>query len=141
MDRKSFKERTKIRRDCCCCQVRQIHSTFSDCGLWDTSGIYSCTSNGALRLTKPNGDDTPDFQLAILPMRLAEWRLTSDCKAFAYVGDEVEASVWDSERCFVGASTGQAASVNDAKKRKRSEQLLPGETWRAKNVSSLTFLS
>lgn len=104
------------------------------------SGIYSCTSNGALRVTKPNGDDTPAFELATLPMRLTEWRLASNAETFAYVGDEVEASVWNAERAFANASTSwQSVSTagDTTKKRKLSEQLLPEEIWRAKNVRIL----
>lgn len=65
------------------------------------SGVYSCTSNGVLRLTKPgeNGAE-PSSSLAALPMRLCEWRLSSDSKSFAYGGDEVELSLWDTEKAF-----------------------------------------
>ncbi len=105
-------------------------------------GVYSCTSNGALRLTTISGEDSTDApsepKLAMLPTRLAEWRLASNEQTFAYAGDEVELSVWDTERAF---STNLAQSVDegkgenvDTKKRKRAEQLLPGEVWRAKNV-------
>ncbi|THH32102.1 hypothetical protein EUX98_g2080 [Antrodiella citrinella] len=102
-----------------------------------TGGIYSCTSNGALRLTQPNGDDTPAFQLAALPMRLTEWRLSQNVETFTYAGDEVEVSVWNTERAFAEASTSRKpvpTSEDATKKRKRSEQLLPGEIWRAKNL-------
>ncbi|KAI0818558.1 hypothetical protein BC629DRAFT_1635128 [Irpex lacteus] len=105
-------------------------------------GVYSCTSNGALRLTTISGEDSTDApsepKLATLPTRLAEWRLASNEQTFAYAGDEVELSVWDTERAF---STNLAQSVDegkgenvDTKKRKRAEQLLPAEVWRAKNL-------
>ncbi|TCD64435.1 hypothetical protein EIP91_004080 [Steccherinum ochraceum] len=112
-------------------------------GLAATSnGIYSCTSNGALRVTKPNSEDTtPAFQTAVLPMRLTEWRLSENAETFAYAGEEVELSLWDTERAFADSSSGgegaAATSTGEgAKKRKRSEQLLPGELWRAKNLAN-----
>ena len=70
-------------------------------------------------------------------MRLAEFRLSHDSKTFAYAGDEVELSIWDVERAFDAPSNTSSdppdESIN-AKKRKRTEPLLPGEIWRAKNV-------
>ena len=72
-------------------------------------------------------------------MRLAEWRLASNEETFAYAGDEVELSVWDTERAFSGETKKpEGDGEPQAKKRKRNEQLLPGEVWRAKNVSNLT---
>lgn len=68
-------------------------------------------------------------------MRLCEWRLSSDSTSFAYGGDEVELSLWDTEKAF--SRPQEAAPQNastETKKRKRSDQLLPGELWRAKNV-------
>ncbi|KAI0831196.1 hypothetical protein BC628DRAFT_1500109 [Trametes gibbosa] len=100
------------------------------------SGVYTCTSNGALRLTNPGQDDAePSSSLAALPMRLCEWRLSADGKTFAYGGDEVELSLWDTEKAFYRPE-GAVSSVTstDSKKRKRSDELLPGEVWRAKNV-------
>lgn len=68
-------------------------------------------------------------------MRLCEWRLSPDGKSFAYGGDEVELSLWDTEKAFSQPQEAvpQNAST-DTKKRKRSDQLLPGELWKAKNV-------
>ncbi|KAJ7172528.1 hypothetical protein C8R46DRAFT_992734 [Mycena filopes] len=88
-------------------------------------GIYSCTSNGALRLV-PQGKGKEPL-LASLPARLADWRLASDQATFAYGGDEVELSVWDTEKAM--SSPGEPAGT----KRKR-DSLFPGELWRAKNV-------
>ncbi|GJE87198.1 hypothetical protein PsYK624_032810 [Phanerochaete sordida] len=99
------------------------------------TGTYSSTSNGALRLTKFTEDYTvPSHELAVLPMRLAEWRLSSNEETFAYAGDEVELSVWNTERAF--SKEKPAPAESESKKRKRAEQLLPGEIWRAKNVSN-----
>ncbi|KAI0093605.1 hypothetical protein BDY19DRAFT_1044938 [Irpex rosettiformis] len=105
-------------------------------------GVYSCTSNGALRLTTLISEDSADAQqdpnLAVLPTRLAEWQLASDEQTFAYAGDEVELSIWDTERAF---SSDSVQSIDEGKavgpasrKRKRTEQLLSGEVWRAKNL-------
>lgn len=92
-------------------------------------GIYSCTSNGALRLTK--GDEL-QHSLAVLPTRLCCWRLSSDDKSFAYGGEEVEVSLWDTERSFSQPIT---STPGPSQKRKRQGDLLPAEIWRAKNVS------
>ncbi|KAJ3485694.1 hypothetical protein NLI96_g4784 [Meripilus lineatus] len=97
-------------------------------------GIYSCTSNGALRLTKPGDDGNFASELASLPMRLSEWRLSSNEEVFAYAGDEVELSVWNSETAFSTNPGEIPTSDASAKKRKRGDQLLPGEIWRAKNL-------
>lgn len=99
-------------------------------------GIYSCTSNGALRRTVNIEDESPTSQTAVLPMRLSDWRLSSDGSTFAYVGDEVELSVCDVEQIFASKSPpGATASVN-GQKRKRRNDLLPGEIWRARNVAN-----
>ena len=78
-------------------------------------------------------------------MRLTEWRLAANGETFAYAGDEVELSVWDTERAFSEgvrkASVGAAEAASQLKKRKRSEQMLPAEVWRAKNVSAIRDLS
>ncbi|KAI0797681.1 hypothetical protein C8Q75DRAFT_801608 [Abortiporus biennis] len=97
-------------------------------------GIYTCTSNGALRLTKPGEDGGESSDLGTLPMRLAQWRLSSSGETFAYAGDEVELSVWNTEQAFIAKSQPKDESSEKPKKRKRNEQLLPGEIWRAKNL-------
>ncbi len=100
------------------------------------SAVYSCTSNGALRRTGLSQEDTlADSSLAGLPTRLAEFRLSSDEKTVAYVGDEVELSVWDVERTFSTQKPEDASNVtSESSKRKKGEKLLPNELWRAKNV-------
>ncbi len=65
-------------------------------------------------------------------MRLCEWRLAPDCKTFSYGGDEVELSVWDLESAFAPKQPGP--QPESTKKRKRCDDLLPGELWRAKNA-------
>ncbi|KAI0664913.1 hypothetical protein C8Q70DRAFT_1049108 [Cubamyces menziesii] len=99
------------------------------------SGVYTCTSNGALRLTKPgeNGAESSSA-VATLPMRLCEWRLSQDASTFAYGGDEVELSLWDTEAAFSKDSAPTQSTPPESKKRKRGDQLLPGEIWRAKNL-------
>jgi len=67
-------------------------------------------------------------------MRLCEWRTAPDGKTFSYGGDEVELSVWDLEAAF--APKQSAPQPEGTKKRKRTNDLLPGELWRAKNVSN-----
>jgi ribosome biogenesis protein NSA1 len=103
-----------------------------------------------LRLA-PAGEDNKQHILASLPTRLCDWRLASDQATFAYGGDEVELSVWDTERAFAPepVSSSDAAGI----KRKR-DALFAGEVWRAKNlpndglglrqpvrITSLTYLS
>ncbi|KAI0030741.1 WD40-repeat-containing domain protein [Vararia minispora EC-137] len=94
-------------------------------------GVFSCTSNGALRLMQTEGTDEPSSQTGVLPMRLTSWSLSSDEKTFAYAGEEVELSVWDVEKAL---SQVQRPSAPTAKKRKRGDDLFPGEMWRAKNL-------
>lgn len=96
---------------------------------YSNRGIFSCTSNGALRLTKVG---EPQHSLAVLPMRLRCWRLSSDAKSFAYGGEEVEISLWDTQRTF---NDQIKSTQGTSQKRKRGDELLPAETWRAKNVS------
>lgn len=68
-------------------------------------------------------------------MRLAEWRLSSNEESFVYAGDEVELSMWNTETAFSVKMQDTTDPDTTTKKRKRGDQLLPGETWRAKNVS------
>lgn len=74
-------------------------------------------------------------------MRLAEWRLSTNEETFAYAGDEVELSVWNTERAFSSEQPTTNESEAQSKKRKRLEQLLPGEIWRAKNVCKFATMA
>ena len=65
-------------------------------------------------------------------MRLCEWRTAPDGKTFSYGGDEVELSVWDLEAAF--APKQPVLQPEGTKKRRRGNDLLPGELWRAKNA-------
>lgn len=69
-------------------------------------------------------------------MRLKAWRLSPTGDNFAYGGDEVDLSLWDTERAFHSTTSGtsETTTSSNAKKRKRENDLLPGEIWRAKNV-------
>ncbi|KAJ7709956.1 hypothetical protein B0H17DRAFT_905223, partial [Mycena rosella] len=111
-------------------------------------GIYSCTSNGALRLASTS-EENKQQTLGSLPTRLCDWRLANDQATFAYGGNEVELSLWDTERAFAPEPVSDSAGV----KRKR-DALFAGEIWRAKNIpndglglrqpvriTSLTYLS
>ncbi|KAF9653099.1 hypothetical protein BDM02DRAFT_3087941 [Thelephora ganbajun] len=91
-------------------------------------GVYSCTSNGALRSTK--GEEL-QHNLTVLPTRLCCWRLSPDDRSFAYGGEEVEVSLWDTERTFTHPIK---PTPGPSEKRKRGSDLLPAETWRARNV-------
>ncbi|KAI0283108.1 hypothetical protein BGY98DRAFT_953075 [Russula aff. rugulosa BPL654] len=94
------------------------------------AGVYSCTSNGALRLTRLGEPGTAEpSRTAVLPMRLCEWRLAPDKSTFSYGGDEVELSVWDLETAF-------APKQQQPPQPQPESPLLPGELWRAKNVAN-----
>lgn len=67
-------------------------------------------------------------------MRLCDWKISSAEKTFAYAGHEVELSVWDTERAFTSPTTDQSTNRTEGMKRKRGNEYLPGEIWRAKNV-------
>lgn len=96
-------------------------------------------SNGALRLTTLGQDDSSiSHNLGCLPTRLCDWRISPNNETFSYGGDEVELSVWDTARAF-SPTTDQVAGAAK-KKRKRGDELFPGEIWRAKNVSSNLFM-
>lgn len=73
-------------------------------------------------------------QLGALPARLCDWRLSPGRDTFAYGGDEVDLSVWSIEQAFAPRSDSLASDSAEAKKRKRSDALFPGEIWRARNV-------
>ena len=111
----------------CACAMPISHSRLTRTH-YSNRGIYSCTSNGALRLTK---EGELQHSLAALPMRLRCWRLSPDGKSFAYGGEEVEVSLWDAQRAF---NDPISPTQGTSEKRKRGGDLLPAETWRAKNV-------
>ncbi|KAJ7156025.1 WD40-repeat-containing domain protein [Mycena crocata] len=95
-------------------------------------GVYSCTSNGALRLLPLNSDEKKPI-LGSLPARLCDWRLASDQTTFAYGGDEVELSVWDTEQAL---ASDRATSLDASGTKRKRDALFPGEIWRAKNVQN-----
>ncbi|KAK0197163.1 hypothetical protein F5146DRAFT_1014318, partial [Armillaria mellea] len=72
---------------------------------------------------------------ALLPTRLHSWKLAADQETFAYGGDEVDLSLWNTEQAFQQPPMTSTADVT-SKKRKRKNDLFPGEIWRAKNVSN-----
>ncbi|TFL06946.1 WD40-repeat-containing domain protein [Pterulicium gracile] len=100
------------------------------------STILSCTSTGALR--SYSLDSTSTTNTATLPTRLTEWKASPDRTHFAYGGDEVELSVWDTQKAFEATTSPQDLSGSKAasKKRKRNDALFEGEVWRAKNVAN-----
>lgn len=71
-------------------------------------------------------------RVAALPMRLCDWKMSIDGETFAYGGEEVELSLWNTEQAFEAPK--ETAADSQSKKRKRGDQLLHGEIWRAKNV-------
>ncbi|KAH8117551.1 hypothetical protein DFH11DRAFT_1541795 [Phellopilus nigrolimitatus] len=114
-------------------------------------GLFWCTSSGALGFASTDSASqnssifTSSYRKVSLPMRLCAWRLSSDGASFAYGGNEVDLSVWDTERAFQSErnlSSNPAepnAKSAESKKRKRDNDLLPGEIWRAKNLPNDAF--
>ncbi|KAG2364499.1 hypothetical protein BDR07DRAFT_1482443 [Suillus spraguei] len=100
------------------------------------SSVFSCTTNGALLMSILKDDNSGvSHKLAALPSRLCDWRLSHDRQTFAYGGDEVEVSLWDTERAFdLPSESPPKGPLANGKKRKQSDTLFPGEVWRAKNV-------
>ncbi|GLB35001.1 putative WD repeat domain 74 [Lyophyllum shimeji] len=95
-------------------------------------GTFTCTSNGALRFTRLNVPDPAEPLLGALPTRLHAWEMSPNQSTFAYGGDEVDVSVWDTERAFL-----PRPQTTDAENKKRKrDALFPEELWRAKNVSN-----
>ncbi|KAF8628347.1 hypothetical protein AX15_003887 [Amanita polypyramis BW_CC] len=103
-----------------------------------TRAVVSCTSNGALRMvTLPYENADLSSQITALPTRLRDWKLSVDETKFAYGGDEVELSVWNTERAFqIPKETVEREEESRCKKRKRNDVLFPAEIWRAKNVAN-----
>ncbi len=150
VDRTASKTRPKIRRSSRVVRVGPFLSrrTAQPAKLTlepSKRGVYSCTSNGALRLTPLGDPDAEQPRTAVLPMRLCSWRLAPDGTTFSYGGDEVELSVWDIETAFAPkqqpppSSSSQSQSESSKKRKRRAEPLLPGELWRAKNVRWLAY--
>ncbi|KAL1675678.1 hypothetical protein EV122DRAFT_217944 [Schizophyllum commune] len=101
-----------------------------------TRSVLSCTADGALRRARA-AEGQVEADIAALPARLCDWKLASNGDAFAYGGDEVEVSLWDTEKAFAAPPVVVSEPAPSAgKKRKRNDVLLPGEIWRAKNVAN-----
>ncbi|OCB84086.1 hypothetical protein A7U60_g8758 [Sanghuangporus baumii] len=105
-----------------------------------SEGLFWCTSNGALGrsvLELDAEEASSSFRKATLPMRLCSWNLSPDASSFAYGGNEVDLSVWDTERTFqetLGSQVIPSENSDTTKKRKRAGDLFPAEIWRAKNL-------
>ena len=110
------------------------------------STTFTCTSGGILQkssLISSEGDNSKSFQIEQshldLPSRLYDWRLSEDGLNFAYGGDEVEVSLWNTDRAFQTSNCAdQSVSQSNLKRRKKNHDLYPGEIWRARNVSIST---
>lgn len=103
------------------------------------SHVMSCTNNGHLSLMRQTDDPSDNIpQYTVIPKRLCDWQLSSDSKNFIYGGEEVEVSLWNTERAFTpGRNTRKPEASSQSKKRKSRTDLLDGEIWRAKNVSTM----
>jgi ribosome biogenesis protein NSA1 len=72
-------------------------------------------------------------------MRLNAWHVSSDATTFAYGGNEVDLSMWDTERAFQTNQSGGVAHAQAESRKRKRDALLPGEIWRAKNVRHSIF--
>ena len=90
---------------------------------------------------RDEGDPLRNFQIheqshTALPSRLCDWRMAENGLNFAYGGDEVDLSLWSTERAFqTTSSSDPTPSHSNLKRRKKNQDLYPGEVWRARNVS------
>lgn len=114
-----------------------IFSRYKLCSsnLSDCSAVFSCTSNGILRKAQCSTASESSLQTVhstSLPNRLCDWRMSENRETFAYGGDEVELSVWNTELAWQSQS--QSGTLGSSKKRKRNDDLFPAELWRARNV-------
>jgi len=107
------------------------------------STTFTCTSGGTLRRTsliRDEVDNSKNFRVDAqnhvdLPSRLCDWRLSEDGLNFAYGGDEVDVSLWNTDRAFQTANSAELnASQSTLKRRRKNQDLYPGEVWRARNV-------
>ena len=90
-------------------------------------------------MTTIRQDDTLlSHKLSSLPTRLCDWRISSNQETFSCGGDEVELSVWNTEQVFASSPAARSTDTQ-TKKRKRNDELFPGEIWRAKNVRRIRF--
>jgi ribosome biogenesis protein NSA1 len=107
------------------------------------SAAFTCTSSGILRRNFVDlGDsaiksDSIHTDCASLPSRLCDWKISANRETFAYGGDEVDLSVWNSELAFKSHPTESSQPSRLTKKRKRNDDLFPAEIWRARNVRNL----
>jgi len=114
-----------------------FHYNLDNTELIPGSSLFTCTSNGSLRRVPLSGSEKSEY--ATLPSRLTDWKLNESGTHFAYGGDEVDISVWDTSLAFQTPETSEDQS-SASKKRKRNE-LFAGEVWRAKNVSPFNLPS
>ncbi|GJJ12158.1 hypothetical protein Clacol_006399 [Clathrus columnatus] len=103
--------------------------------------IISCTNNGHLSLMQQTGVDMDNVMLknTLIPKRLCDWKLSFDSKNFIFGGEEVEVSLWDTERAFdPSRNVRKHETLSQLPKKRKSKtlDLLEGEIWRAKNVSN-----
>lgn len=104
------------------------------------SAAMTCTASGMLCRVPYNLEEgeikISEPTISVLPSRLFDWRLSSNSATFAYGGDEVDLSVWDTELVFrTHIDTSTNTVTPGSKKRKRNDDLFPAEVWRARNVS------
>jgi ribosome biogenesis protein NSA1 len=98
-------------------------------------GILQCSQKGKARFTTLNSNDGDlTSHSCNLPINLRHCKASSSGTQFAYAGTEVNLSIWDTEVAFRSASPSSPPAPTGGKRTRKSDQLFPGEIWRAKNV-------
>lgn len=72
-----------------------------------------------------------------VPMGIRHFKATHSGAQFAYAGNEVNLSLWNTELAFATEKQSPEGNIDKASKKRGRESLFPGEMWRAKNVSGL----
>lgn len=87
----------------------------------------------------PQGDSasvatSSNSSTGVVPSRLCDWKLSENGETFAYGGDEVDLSVWDTERAFQPQQKESSTDSSTSSKKRKRNDLFPAEIWRARNV-------
>lgn len=98
------------------------------------SGVFTATSYGYLTHTPLPGESAASTSShTVLPTRLRDFKVSPNGAHFAYGGDEVDISLWDTERGLAGPPSPPIPGLK--LKKQKVPELLYGEVWRAQNVS------
>ncbi|KAF4603596.1 hypothetical protein EYR38_004010 [Pleurotus pulmonarius] len=113
----------------------------STSGDGDSRMVVAARANKTIDIYKWNEDETLETQCSWSETRMKSdtsfvgLALSNEQRNLRLWGDEVDLSVWDVEQAFTDHSNLKSGNTA-SKKRKRTAELLPGEIWRANNVSN-----